>query len=505
VKKQFLSLLLLLFVLLNSSSALAKTLRVVLFGGPVPAIDSLAESFDPDSYSVITQIFDSLIHCDLDGNLQAALATSWKMIDEATYEFCLREGVTFHNGEKFDAEAVKFTYETIIDPTFRAGNSWIFGTVKGVEIVEPYKIKIHLKQPDGMFLYRLTMFGSICPPETIKTIGWEVFHEHPIGTGPYKLISWKKGKQITFEKNPDYWQEGLPKTDKLIFKVIPENHWAEALINNEVDMVPNLSGKDTLKVKKAKNVSVVKRLVLQGYWVLLKNKGPLADVRVRRALNYAIDKQKLIKMGDFGNGEPLGGIGKKGELGYNPQVKPYFYDLDKARQLLKEAGYSKGFTLKCLAADLTEGVAKYIKGALKKIDVTVELEIVSRPQWTQEVIVGKIKGTPYSGDMAINLVDNPIIDVAFHMGLFLESVSPWSFLDAPDFDGRYQAALKIADLAEHEKALQKLDQYIHDQAFMIFTYQKIKTLGYRKNIKIPGVPINGHINYNLLPLTEVEE
>jgi peptide/nickel transport system substrate-binding protein len=122
-----------IFFLSSGSMAHGKTLRVASFGSDIPAITSLAPSFNPDSYSVITQIFDSLIHLSLEGKRIPAPATSWKLIAEKTYEFKFREGVKFHNDEDFDVNDIKFTCKKIIDPATKAGNAWIIGTVKEVQ------------------------------------------------------------------------------------------------------------------------------------------------------------------------------------------------------------------------------------------------------------------------------------------------------------------------------------------------------------------------------------
>ncbi len=494
-----------LLLLLNLPGLIhAKTLRVAAFSADVPAIDSMAPSFDPDSYTVITQIFDSLIHSDLDGNFVPGLATEWQLETPTSYIFNLRTGVTFHNGEPFDAHAVKFTYETAIDPDFKAGVGWILSTIDNVEIINPFKVRINLKQEDGMLLFRLMMFGAIVPPETIKNIGWQAFHENPIGTGPYIFTSWKRGQQIVLDKNTAYWRSGIPKNDQLIFSIMPEKFWAEALLSNKIDLVPGLSGRMAGRLENTDYCTVYKRLVLQGYWVLLKNTGPLADVRVRQALNYAINKKKLILYGDNGEGVAIGGISKKGEFGYNPKVIPYEFNRTKAKQLLEQAGYPNGFSLNALSADISANVANYIKIALGKIGVTVNLRVVSRPDWATEVVGGKITGNPYKGDMAINLVDNPIFNSAFHIGLFLDSKSPWALLEDSEFDRLYKEALLISDLKLHESAIQKLDKYIHDQAYLIFTYQRIKTVGLRNNIIIPGVPLNGHVDYVFLSETVVQ-
>lgn len=480
----------------------AKTLKVVNFSADIPAITSL-DNFDPDSYSVVTQIFDSLVHLDLNGKRVPGLAVSWRLLNKTTYQFTLRKGVKFHNGEPFDAQAVKFTYDYAVDPKNAAGNAWILSPIKHIEIINSHKLNIHLDHPDGMFLYRLTTFGAICPPKYIKENGIQRFFKHPIGTGPFKFEKWDKGKEIVLTKNPDYWDKKIPTIDKLVFKIVPENKWTQALLNGDVDVNTNIHPKDIETVQKA-GFKIMKRLVLQGYWVLMKNQGPLKDVRVRQALNFAVDKKNLINVQGGGLGVPLASLGKMGEIGKNTRLKPYAYDVEKARSLLGKSGYKNGFDLDMISIEQARPLSEAIQADLKKIGVNLKIEIVSRPDWAKRIMGGNITGNPYPGDMAVNLVDNPIIDLAFHAGLFLTSDSPWSIISDKTFDKKFLFALFQPAFSGHTRQLKKLDQYIRDQAMMLFTFQPVRIFAVKKNITLPGIGLNGHIDYFVFSQAEIQ-
>ena len=161
-------------------------LRVAYFSHDLPGIDPLSPTFDPDSYSVITQLFDSLVYHDLDGDLTPGLAVGWRRLEPTVWEFKLRKGVVFHNGEPFDSRSVKVTYDTALDPKRRAGNAWVLNSIKEVRLDpdDPYRVVIETRFPDGMFLNRLSMFGSLCPPKYLAEAGFDGFAEHPVGTGP---------------------------------------------------------------------------------------------------------------------------------------------------------------------------------------------------------------------------------------------------------------------------------------------------------------------------------
>lgn len=496
-----------IFALL-SPTLKSSEVKVAYFSQDPPSIDPLSPTFDPDSYAVIAQLFDSLVHMDLDGYFKPGLATEWQKLSDTRWLFKLRQGVKFHNGEVFDAEAVKFTFDYILNPDNKAGNRWIFNSIKSVELVNdsPHQIIFETHFPDGMFLNRFNLFGSICPPKYVTRYGFANFQKFPIGTGPFQFVNWQKFEKISLVKNPNYWQKNLPYIDRVNFIITAQKNWVDNFINNQIDVIPNLSGNRTsdLMRKSQGNAKIIKRPVLMSYWVLLKNQGPLANLKVRQALNYAIDKKQLIRFADFGNALPLASLGKVGEFGANPNITPYHFDMDKSRQLLLESGVKLPIQLKALVADIAETTAKIIKAHLREVGITLELEVVSRSEWTNRVVVHKIvTGKRPEHDIVINLVDNPVYSLAFHAGLFLESSSPWSLLDSSEFDKRFVEALKVTDQDLHEIRLQQLDKYIHDNALMIFTTQKVITAAVKKRLSINKFGGNGHLGYDILSNVQV--
>ncbi len=479
------------------------TLRVAYFSQDPPAISPLTTSFDPDSYAVITQIFDSLIHLDLEGNIQPALATHWQKKTPTHWVFNLRQGVRFHNGEPFDGHAVKFTYETALNPLNQSGNSWILNSIKSIEVEpdNPYLLHIHTHFPDGMFLNRFSMFGSICPPQYIQQVGLEAFAKHPIGTGPYRFVDWQRGKSITLKKNIDYWKKNIPHIETIQFVVIPDQKWADAFLQGEVDFIPNLAGNQTSRLMQITEgrARILKKLVLSSYWVMVQNRGVLADRRVRQALNHALNKKDLVRFADQGNAIPMASMGKRGEFGRNPQLKPYPYNPSRAKALLQEAGVKGPITLTVLVADLSHPVARIMKENFSQVGIDLALTVVSRSVLTKWVVEHKLKtGVPIDYDLVISLVDNPLYSLAFHAGLLLHSQSPWSLLNHAPFDAAYEKALRIHDPVIHRQRLEHLDTLIHQEALMIFTTQRILTAAIDRRIQIPTFSTSGHLDYEVL-------
>lgn len=486
------------------------TLRVACFSQDVSGLDPLAPAFDPDSYTIISQLFDPLVYLDLDGKIQPGLASAWKRITPTTWEFTLRRGVRFHNGEPFDSRAVKFTFDYLLDPANKAGNAWVFSTLRSVEIFadDPYRVRFHTYSPDGMFLNRHSMFGSICPPAYFSRLGPRRFHEAPVGTGPYRFGKRVRGKFIELEANTDYWQDGVPIIPKIRFVILPESDWVQAFADRRVDFLPNLGGNQTSRLMESAkgDARIVKKLVLSGYQVLLSNQGALMDRRVRRALNYAVDKDALVRYADFGNARVLASLGKKGEFGSAGGIRPYRYDPQEAERLLVEADIARPLRLKTIVARSALPLAKIIAFDVSRLGVILDMQVVSRPEWAKQIIDHKLNHRESPGyDVAINLVDNPIYSLAFHAGLFLHSESPWALLESEDYDARYLETLRTVDPVAHRQRLEQLDRYIHDEALMIFTTQRIITAAVRKNLVIPGYSLNGHLDYIVLSSAHFRE
>ncbi|MCP4895822.1 MAG: ABC transporter substrate-binding protein [bacterium] len=486
------------------------TLRVAYFSNDVPSIDPLSPAFDPDSYAVVTQIFDSLVFLDLDGKIRPGLATGWRRTSDTSWEFTLRKGVQFHNGERFDGRAVKFTYDFALDPENQAGNAWILSSIASVELTpdDPFKVIIHTHFPDGMFLNRFSMFGSICPPDYFRKVGRKGFAAHPVGTGPYRFSRWHHGRFIELERNHSYWDESIPRIERVRFEILPQDQWLDAFLEGRVDFVPNLAGNQTTRLMKESrgNATILKRLVLSGYWVLIRNEGPLADLRVRKALNYSLNKEALVRFADYGNAKALASLGKQGEFGANPDLSPYPYEPETARRLLAEAAVATPLTLTAIVADIALPVAKIMRHDFAHVGINLKLQVAPRAEWAQQVVGHKIlHGHPPDYDLAINLVDNPIHNLAFHAGLFLHSPSPWALLVDPEFDARYEEALQTVQSDLHQARLEELDRYIHENALMVFTTQRVITAAVRKGVVIPQFSLNGHVDYLVLSTARMSQ
>ncbi|NSL51820.1 ABC transporter substrate-binding protein [Calidifontibacillus erzurumensis] len=334
-------------------------------GGDAVALDPITVT-DGESLNVTRQIFDTLVkYGEQDTSIQPSLATEWTISEDGlTYTFKLREGVKFHDGTDFNADAVVYNFERWMNGTadqFPYYNS-MFGGFKGdeghvikeVKAIDPYTVEFTLNRPQAPFLANIAMkpFG-IASPAAIEKYG-DKFGENPVGTGPFKFVSWSRNDKIVLEKNEDFWLEGYPKVDQVIYQVIPDNSSRlNALVTGEIDIADGLNPSDLQQIEANKDLQVFKRPSMNvGYLGLTQQKDPnhpLNNKLVRQALNHAVDKQGIIDALFNGLAEPAKNPMPPSIQGYYDGIEPYPFDLEKAKALLAEAGYPNGFEMELWA------------------------------------------------------------------------------------------------------------------------------------------------------------
>jgi peptide/nickel transport system substrate-binding protein len=345
------------------------------------------------TYQVTYQVFEGLVKEDLTKSdvptppLVPALATSWDISpDGLVYTFKLRPGVKFHDGTPFDAAAVKFNFERFWDessPNFYtkakafviAYTKWI----KSVEVVDPMTVRVTLKAPNYQWLRQgLQSYGEplMISPEAVKKYGNEGIAQHPIGTGPFRFVQRDQGVKTVLERNPDYW--GTPaKLDRIIFRPLQDPATrVNALENGEIQMmttppwdeIPRLV-EAGFKLSTNSNVPFVNFLYLN-----MKFK-PMQDIRVRQAINMAIDREGIAREIYRNTGRAEYGLLSPGTDAYDPGFRSYKYDPEAAKKLLAEAGYPNGFKMVFELAQYGTGeiVETWIQRDLKKIGIDVEL------------------------------------------------------------------------------------------------------------------------------------
>lgn len=343
------------------------------------AFDTDISNYDPllgnsgNDHALLYPIYDTLVNFNAQLEPQPGLAESWDIPDDKSIILHLRKGVTFHDGTPFDAEAVKFNIERAISPDSMVSD---LGNVESVDVVDSHTAKLNLKQPDSSIILALSdRSGMMVSPTAVKKFGND-FGQNPVGTGPFKLEKWVKNAEIQLKANENYWQEGLPYLDQMTLKVMPdENTRLNALKSGQVQLYWNVSPNNIPILKKDKNIVLNSKMKVAFQNMYINTKLPPLDKKeVRQALQYAIDRETLVKVLTFGEGEPAYQTFPKEYWASNQDIK-IPYDIEKAKSLLKEAGVeSVSFDVYVPNLPFYQRIAEAVKGQVKEAGITMNIQ-----------------------------------------------------------------------------------------------------------------------------------
>jgi peptide/nickel transport system substrate-binding protein len=451
-----------------------------------PATLDPQKEFSEKNHTIVQQIFEGLVRFAPDGAIEPALATEWRRLDPNTIQFKLREGVSFHNGEPFDARSVKFSLERYLNPATGFPALGFISSIDRVEIVKESLVNVVTKYPDGLLLNRLAGFILMVPPKYYREHDEKTLRENPVGSGAFRFSRWEKGKSIELTANKDYWKRGYPKVGALSFRFIPANEQFAALKSGEIDVLTELPGTRTTEAMLTGSLKVLKTPTFYTVTGALdSSRPPLSDKRVRQALNHAINKEDLIRYDLMGNGHAIATVTMPGEDGHNARLKPYAYDLKIARRLLKEAGYPDGFSLKVLVKAQSERAAKIMRGQLAMIGVKLDLHLVADAEMIKALTGG-------AWDVFISNCPDPMAHSYFIQSIFLYGSSPYSLGKNTAYNVLLERMVGALDDGKRRELAEQLDDYVHEEALLLFTYQRIKTCGVRADVdftpSITGMP-----------------
>jgi ABC-type transport system substrate-binding protein len=350
---------------------------------------------------VMQNIFQSLVTLNEHLEFVPELAESWQVQEGGrTYVFHLRRGVQFHDGTPFDAAAVKWNFERLFDPEEKALMRAYFGAVASVEVIDTHTLKITQKYPSQMLLPALASYGlagfMLVSPTSYKTWGKRDLLLHPVGTGPFKFVKWDQNQVILLERNTQYWRPGLPYLDRLEFKIIKEGVTRlAALRKGEVDFANRLPVEQVGLVAKDPKIQLFKGpdMALVYTWFNTQRK-PFDDLRVRQALaGYGLNRAEISKAVFLAHGGPLVSMVPTGALGHLDFPERYPYNPEKAKALLKEAGYDERNPLQytILLNPFNVMFAAPLKTQLEKLGVVkVTVEVPDHPIFLKRVLAHEL-------------------------------------------------------------------------------------------------------------------
>lgn len=454
------------------------------------------EAVDPHSFhspvatgSVLACAMETLLDRDPETMaIRPLLATAYRNIDPLTWEFELRRGVKFHNGENFDAEAVKFSLErAIYSKMSTAGKTmWSPSFGQSVEIVDSHKVLIKTKVPDPLVPNRLTVESfSIAPPKAMAEFQDKVF-PRLIGTGPYKFIEYVVGRHATFEVNEAYWG-AKPASSKIVWTIITDaSTRAAALQRGSVDVVVSLPNSLLSTVERGKDTVVYSTLGSVVHGVLLNTTDPTAaaalkDKRVRQALNHAIDREAIIKSLFGGRGKAVNGVVAH-QVEYSADPGAYAYSPEKAKALLAEAGFASGFELSLWqatqrwenAVEYAQAVADY----LDRVGVRAKLQTLEFGDYNVRAGGTRLKDAFFYG--FINMHWDP----GYLLPRFLKTFPTFRYFEAPpglaEKLTRYDS---IFDREERRRVAADCQREIHEEAPWLFLWQVNENFGLKRSVK----------------------
>ena len=488
-------LLLLTIIVAGSPAAEAETLRMAVTGLPLQLGNPYRSQGVPGIF-VLNAIFDALTNIGENGEPQPWLATEWRAETPTRWVFRLRDGVTFSNGAPFTAEAVTQVVHYLSSP--EAAGELIAGEFRNVvdaEARDPHTVVFTLRDPDVLFP-RLVSMLSIVEPGAWRNLGREEFARHPVGTGPFQIVAWRPaGADLAAFTGS--WR--APKVERLEILSLPDaTSRVQGLLSGRLDLAMILGPDDAGLVKGAGHRMLVYPLggVMGLAFVTAKEGSPVADVRVRQALNYAVDKTRILQALLGGAGQPSGQPATRSSFGYNPAIGPYPFDPSKAKSLLADAGYANGLALTLeavpgvIAAD--SQVYEQVAADLAAVGVKLTIRVSTFPTFSKHYRQGDWEGDAFGMYYNADPTLDPFRGIKGHSCL---NDHPW-YCDQAIMPA-YRAALAAADLPNRARLTAEVMSRYHDQAAALFLHEVSGFMGIAARVQ------NFRIANNFMYLHEV--
>lgn len=448
---------------------------VIAFPSDARSLDPHATNDQP-SARVMKQIYDTLMHQTEDLQIKNGLVKEYRIVNPTQYDFTLHQGVKFHNGEELKASDVKFTFERMRE--VKAPGAFLIAALDGITVTGPYTFTAKLKYPFGPFLTHLAHTAtSILNEKAVKAAGAN-YNRNPVGTGPFKFTEWKPGVSITLERYDAYYQ-GPAKSAKIIFRVISENaQRAIAIETAEADIAYDIDARDFNNLKnKPGIIGLQDRGLSTAYMGFNVKKKPFDNVKVRQAINYALNTESAIQVLWQG-----AAIRPKSPLAPNVQfartdLPGYPYDPAKAKQLLAEAGYPNGFKTTIWTNDNPVRIryAEIFQEQLRQVGIETSIEILEWASYLNRTAAGEhdmfiLGWVAVTGDADYGMYS------LFHSSQFGDAGNR-TFYANPEVDRLLDEGRTSTDNEKRRQAYFKAQELIMNEAPWVFMYiQDLLTL-----------------------------
>ena len=445
-------------------------------------------------FMVLYALHDALVKPMPGQAMTPSLAESWTASpDGTTYEFVLRKGTRFHNGDAVTAEDVKFSFERYRG----AGNKLLHDRVREVQVVDAARVRFVLKRPwpDFLTFYATPATGAgwIVPKKYIERVGEEGFKKTPVGAGPYKFVAFNPGVELTLEAFDQYWRKA-PAVKRLVFKVIPdESTRLAALKRGEVDVAYSIRGALAEEIKRTPGLALKPTYFNFTYWYSFIDqwdpKSPWADRRVRLAANLAIDRQGINQAETLGFSRVTGSIIPQ-DFEYAWKAPAYAHDPAQAKKLLAEAGYPNGFDAVSVSSDMVYApFAETVGNYWRAVGIRVKLTPKERAAYTKEYTEKKLQHVLGTGSGAFG-------NAATRIEAFVAAGGAYVYGSYPDIDGLFQEQATESDRKRREATLQRIQQLMHEKAMHAPLMEPAFLNGYGPRVAESGLGLIGNHAYS---------
>ncbi|WP_168123037.1 ABC transporter substrate-binding protein [Paenibacillus sp. HB172176] len=478
------------------------TLIIGMSAANIPVPDTMPTEGYEGMRFVGFQIYDALVKWDLTqgekpAELAPGLAESWEHSesDPNLWTFHLRQGVSFHDGTPFNADAVVFALDRIMKPDSEYYNAQMAGStgsslryIAEYAKVDDYTLTMTTTEPYSFLLYDLASV-LIASPEAIKS-GGDTYTNHPVGTGPFKFVSQKLGQEMVMEKNEDYWGN-VPQLGKIVLRPISDpSARLAALQSGEVNWV-EIPPTESIELLKKDGYQVLTNPYPHIWpYVLNTSSGPWSNKLVRQAANYAIDREGMSNDLLSGAAIPSTQLMYERHVWYNDEAEPYSYDPEKAKQLLAEAGYPDGFSTTFMVPTSGSGnmwpiqMNEYVQKNLKAVGIDVKLESI---EW-QSLLTQYLQGFPTDKELgAINIslptiAPNTFTNFFSKAAQFPNGINIGGYSN-PELDALLSKASASFDQAEQDQLLKEASAIIADDAPWLFVVHDLNLRALSPSIK----------------------
>jgi glutathione transport system substrate-binding protein len=459
---------------------------------------------DTLSQNAVRSFYEGLFRLDKDMKLKPVLAESWEASpDGLVYTIKLRQGVKFHDGTPFNAAAVKANFDRIINPENHLKRYTLYKNIAKTEPVDDYTVKIYLHEPFSAFINQLAHPSAVMISPAALAKGNKEVAFHPVGTGPFVFQEWKPTDYMKATKNTNYWKAGYPKIDSITWIPVVDNNTRAAMIRTgEADFTYPLPFEQAKLLEKDKNVDVVVTPSIVNRWITMNmNVKPFDNQKVREAINYAINKEALCKVAYNGYAVPAEGSVPPG-VDYAVKTGPWPYNPQKARELLKEAGYPNGFETTLWSAynhTTAQKIIQFVQQQLAQVGIKAKVQALEAGQRVN--LVESVKDPKEAGVRLYYMgwsTSTGEADWALRPLIASESMPPKmtniAYYSSPVVDKALKDALNTTDRTKKTELYTQAQQQIWKDAPWAFLVTEKNVMG--KTHRLQGVYIMPDAGYD---------